>query len=252
MTRETVRRFLTSLLNLRLFPIVSGAAWLITLSTLFIYWLAQGRPRYPAQNNPYVAFISDIGAFDLQPFFIVGGTLTAVTLLGTIISVHYVFHSNHTLDNGVRSQRYKKGFSMLACLLQVVACPCQICLTLFDNKGYPRVHRFLLFGAFAGTALSAVCTTTVFWDEIWRKGEAKELKIIRRSAVGNTIIIGMQFCMSVAFTVLLYMKFYRISGILEWVMAFLFTLYFFSFSGLLMVHREEEGKAMDEETPLLQ
>ena len=31
---------------------------------------SEGIPRYPGQVNPYVAFISDIGAFRLQPLFI--------------------------------------------------------------------------------------------------------------------------------------------------------------------------------------
>ena len=215
---------------LRLLPIITGAAWLTTLSTLFIYWLAQGRPRYPAQSNPYVAFISDIGAFVLQPLFISGGTVTAIALLGTVVCVHLVFHREHEFENKASPQRYKKVFSVLACLFQGVSCPCQICLTVFDNKNYPRIHRMLLLGAFAGTALSAVGTIVVFWREMWREEQAKEPKIRRQSVIASTTIFGVEFCMGIVFTILLYLKFYRISGILEWVMAFLFTSYFSAFA----------------------
>ena len=236
---------------LRLLPIITGAAWLTTLSTLFIYWLAQGRPRYPAQSNPYVAFISDIGAFVLQPLFIAGGTITAITLLGTILCVHLVFHREYAIEKRAKPPRYKKIFSVLACLFQGVACPCQICLTVFDNKGYPRIHRMLLLGAFAGTALSAICTTVVYWGEMWREEQAEELKIRRKSIVASTTIFGVEFCMGVAFTSLLYLEFYRISGILEWVMAFLFTFYFWAFAGFLVLPSEEGGEGSNEETPLL-
>lgn len=236
---------------LRLLPIITGAAWLITLSTLFIYWLAQGRPRYPAQSNPYVAFISDIGAFVLQPLFVAGGTITAITLLSTILCVHLVFHRAYGSGNRAKPQRYKKGFSVLACLFQGISCPCQICLTVFDNKSYPRIHRMLLLGAFAGTALSAVCTTVVFRGEMWWEGQAEELKIRRQSVVASTTIFGIEFCMGIAFTILLYLKFYRISGILEWVMAFLFTFYFWAFAGFLVLPAEEGGEGNNEETPLL-
>ena len=124
------------------------------------------RPRYPAQSNPYVAFISDIGAFVLQPLFIAGGTMTAITLLSTIVCVHLVFHREYRFENKSKPQLYKKVFSVLACLFQGISCPCQICLTVFDNKSYPRIHRILFPGAFAGTASSAVCTTFVFWGEM--------------------------------------------------------------------------------------
>ena len=236
---------------LRLLPIITGASWLITLSTLFIFWLAQGRPRYPAQSNPFVAFISDIGAFVLQPLFITGGTITAVTLLGTILCVHFLFHREYATEKKAKPQRYKKVFSVLACLFQGVACPGQICLTIFDNKGYPRIHRMLLLGAFAGTALSAICTTIVFWDEMWREERAQELKTRRKSVIASTTIFGIEFCMGVTFTILLYMNFYRISGILEWVMAFLFTFYFWAFAGFLILPDEEGGEGINEETPLL-
>ena len=236
---------------LRLLPIITGAAWLTTLSTLFIYWLAQGRPRYPAQSNPYVAFISDIGAFVLQPLFIAGGTITAITLFGTILCIHLVFHREYGFENRVKPQRYEKVFSVLACLFQGISCPCQICLTVFDNKSYPRIHRMLLLGAFAGTALSAVCTIVVFWGEMSREEQAKELKIRRQSGVASTTIFGIEFCMGIAFTILLYLEFYRISGILEWIMAFLFTFYFWAFAGFLVLPAEEGGEGNNEYTPLL-
>ncbi len=236
---------------LRLLPIITGVAWLTTLSILFIYWLAQGRPRYPAQSNPYVAFISDIGAFALQPLFVAGGAITAITLLSTILCVHLVFHREYWFQNTVKPQRYKKIFSVLACLFQGVSCPCQVCLTVFDNKSYPRMHRILLLGAFAGTALSAVCTTIVFWGEMWRQEQAKKLKTRRQSVVVSTTIFGVEFCMGIAFTILLYLKFYRISGSLEWAMTFLFTFYFLAFAGFLMMPAEEGAEGINEETPLL-
>jgi hypothetical protein len=79
----------------RLLPLTAGTGWFITLITLLIYWLASGRPRYPGQSNPYVAFISDIVAFVLQPVFIAGGTISAATLLATFCSVHLTLHWRH-------------------------------------------------------------------------------------------------------------------------------------------------------------
>ena len=84
------------------------------------------------------------------------------------------------------------------------------------------------------------------WEE-----QVKGLKIRRESVVTSTTIFGIEFCMGVAFTTLLYLKFYRISGILEWVMAFLFTFYFWAFAGFLVLPTEEGVEGINEETPLL-
>ena len=68
------------------------------------------------------------------------------------------------------------------------------------------------------------------------------MKIRRQSVVASTTIFGIDIGMGIAYTILLYLEFYRISGILEWVMAFLFTFYFWAFAGFLILPAEEGGK----------
>ncbi|KAL8865330.1 MAG: hypothetical protein Q9174_006945, partial [Haloplaca sp. 1 TL-2023] len=41
--------------HFHLFPFFGGTAWFLTLSVLFLYWIAEGRPTYPSQVNPDVA-----------------------------------------------------------------------------------------------------------------------------------------------------------------------------------------------------
>lgn len=36
-------------------PLLGGTAWFLTLAILLIFWLAEGRPVYPSQINPYIA-----------------------------------------------------------------------------------------------------------------------------------------------------------------------------------------------------
>ena len=207
-----------------------------------------------------MAFISDIGANALKPLFITGGIITAIALLGTIISVHLVFHrryarGHHGEHHGESQPRYKKVFSILSVLFQGVACPCQIFLTVFDNHGYPSVHRLLLFLAFTGTALSAICTSIVFWSEMWTdpstSNPTKEDNLRRRSVIASNVNFGIEICLGVVFTVLLRLGFYRVSGIVEWVMAFLFTGYFWAFWGFLTLPGKEGGEGEGERTPLL-
>lgn len=76
--------------KLWIFPLAAGLAWFSTLSILMLRWLAIGQPRYPGQVNPELPFISDIGAFVLQPVFIAGCAVTGVTFAGTVFAVHHV------------------------------------------------------------------------------------------------------------------------------------------------------------------
>ncbi len=146
--------------------------------------------------------------------------------------------------------QYKKSFSILAGPFQLAGCPCQIALTVFDNHGHPRVHRSLLFLALIGTALSAICTVAAFWD-IMKAENSKGNKLLRRAIVISNSLFLMEFCLGVAFTGLISMSFYRISGIVEWVMAYWFTFYFLAFAGFLVVPEEEAEARTKEETPLL-
>jgi hypothetical protein len=38
-------------------PFVSGTAWFLTLSILLITWFAEGKPYYPGQGDPSVAYV---------------------------------------------------------------------------------------------------------------------------------------------------------------------------------------------------
>ena len=221
--------------HLKLLPLVSGTVWIVTLLTLLIYWLAEGSPRYPGQSNPYVAFISDIGAFRLQPLFIAGGVITSLTLTGTIISVHLARRERRrssTHDPRDEQPRYEMWVSILACVFEVAACPCRICITLFDNYRHPSLHRTFLFLALAGTALSCICTAFVVWSEMWT-GPAKGNERLRRSCVFSNSLLVLEVVLGSTFTGLIWSGQERSGGGVEWVMAFVFTFYFWAFIGLI-------------------
>ena len=222
--------------HLKLLPLTSGTIWLTTLLTLLVYWLAEGRPRYPGQTNPSVAFISDIGAFRLQPLFIAGGIISSLTLTATIISVHLARRQRRLSSSSPRNdeqRRYEKWVSGLACVFDVAACPCRICITFFDNHGHPGLHRTFLFLALAGTALSCICTAFVLWGEMWI-GPAKGNEHLRRSCVVSNSLLVVEVLLGSTFTGLLWTEQYRSAGFVEWAMAFVLTFYFWTFAGLLV------------------
>ena len=231
--------------SLRLLPFSAGTIWLITLLSLLICWLAEGRPRYPSQSNPYVAYISNIGAFRLKPLFIVGAILTSLTLVGTILTVHLAFHQHRNHRPG-----YTRTFSILACIFAVASCPCQICIPIFDTYRKTQTHHVILPLALAGTALTALCTNITFWGEMWPapKQETRHEFLSRRCILASNSLFLIEVIIGIGFIAFLWTGYYRVAGILEWVMSLLFTGYFWAFAGFLIPY---EDSATAEETPLL-
>lgn len=199
----------------------------MTLFILLIIWLAEGRPRYPSQSNPYVAYISDIGAFRLQPVFIVGVIRTSLTLFGTILTVHLVFHQTFSQQLQAftehQLQRSTKVFSVLACILALASCACQICVPIINKRQHPQTHQLFLSLALASTALTALCTTIAFWGEMWprnnpnphhEKGAHNET-LRRRCIITSNFIFSVEIVLGACFIAFLWTDHYRVAGILE-------------------------------------
>lgn len=163
-----------------LLPLVAGASWFLTLSILLIHWLAVGRPTYPGQSNPYVAFVSDIAAFEFKPVFIAGCTTTAITFALTVWAVHcsrYSAHSYGLTDDA----KWKKTTSMLALFCGLWASVSFLLLAIFDTYRAHERHQYLLFSCFGGlgwrccllplfgsTRPGSSRSGRVFGDGVWR------------------------------------------------------------------------------------
>ncbi|KAI4103724.1 MAG: hypothetical protein L6R37_003652 [Teloschistes peruensis] len=151
-----------------------GTAWFLTLSILLLHWIAEDRPSYPGQLNPYVAFISDIGAQRLKPLFITGGTITALAYLSTIFAAHHVRRSSRLY--AIKETQWKKWLSALALVAGVAASVGCICLTIFDARRFTRVHRTMLSTTFCGIAVSALATEGVYAKQMSRSTGFRELR----------------------------------------------------------------------------
>jgi len=148
-----------------LLPLIAGGAWGLTLSILLGHWLADGRPVYPGQSNPYVAFISDIAAFALKPVFITGSCLTALTYFGTIWSANHIRYA----QNGyalTEDARWRKIVSSVAVIVSFEASISLMLLAGFDTLRAHERHRILLLCTFGGLGLSAVLTGITWSDQL--------------------------------------------------------------------------------------
>ena len=71
--------------------------WFATLLAMLVTWLAMGRPRYPTQDGS-VAYISDIGASNLKPLFVVGCAITGFGFFLCLVSERYLRHTGRSVS----------------------------------------------------------------------------------------------------------------------------------------------------------
>ncbi|KAI0834302.1 Frag1/DRAM/Sfk1 [Hypoxylon sp. FL0890] len=238
---RTLQDFFT-IRRLWLFPLLAGSFWFLTLTILLVRWLAIGRPQYPGQVNPWVPFISDIAAHQFKPVFVIGCAATGITFFGTVWAVHHVRYSPkfYGLTNDARWRRVTSSVAEIAGLAAAVSL---INLSIFDTEDAHVRHRHLLMGTFGGLFVSAVATTAVWWDQIWGPTVFVGL---RKWCIFNTFLVVCQFAFGLAFVVLMYKGHFKSSGILEWCLTYMGSLWLTSFVGYIMFREGEKPRIEDE------
>ncbi|EXJ82131.1 hypothetical protein A1O1_08200 [Capronia coronata CBS 617.96] len=237
-----------------LFPLIAGTSWGLTLSILLIYWLAQGRPRYPDQWNPYVAYISNIAAFELKPVFITGCTITAVSFALTVVAVHYARYSSH-LYGLVEDAKWKKSTSVFAMLCGLWASLSLLLLTIYDTYHAADRHRILLLSCFAGLGITLITTGVVWFDQTWGPSRleglrkwlllplflASVLRFLKDTetdksrirCIASNVLVVVIVALATSFTVLLYNSWWKTARILEWVLTYMGAFWLLTFIGYL-------------------
>ncbi|RAQ45940.1 hypothetical protein AFGD_000747 [Aspergillus flavus] len=247
--------------RLFLFPALAGSVWFLTLASLLSIWLAHGMPQYPGQSNQHVAFISDIASFELKPLFLIGASITAVGFVTTVSAVHVVRYepgfalvkcpvTNNRNGNGEHgltghrslyhshcghhdsysedeedheTTRTLKLISLLAIFAAAVASIALILLAVMDTFRYKSAHHLFLQVCFAGLAIQSACTAIVYSNEVLGASLSTALII-------TEVFLGVAF---ISLTVPEEIASYRKAGILEWIIAFLGTIYLWLFCGFL-------------------
>ncbi|PLB39182.1 uncharacterized protein BDW47DRAFT_124807 [Aspergillus candidus] len=143
--------------------------------------------------------------------------------------------------------RTLKLISLLAILAASTASTALILLGVMDTFRYKTLHHFFLRLCFAGLAIQSTCTAIVYADEVldfvaylchgarWQSYTGKRNPRVRVFASLSTALILVELTLGVVFLSLIVPDDaqYRTAGILEWVIAFLGTVYLWLFCGFL-------------------
>jgi Frag1/DRAM/Sfk1 family len=207
---------------------------------LLIHWNVDGRPHYPSMAaNQTIAYISDVGAQELKPLFIAGSVVTTVFLDLSFLSERFLRHQGRLARNTSMTQKVLSWCSMGFALVGTVGL---ICLSIFDTLRHPSLHDAFLLLFIAGYVVSAIFICAEYQRLGIRKSslvplcltcltvsDFRQHRILRLSFWIKLFFILIEVALAIGFGVCSRTKRYNPAAVLEWIIAFVFTFYVFSF-----------------------
>ncbi|KAI1434632.1 hypothetical protein GGR50DRAFT_395082 [Xylaria sp. CBS 124048] len=208
-----------------LLPVISGLIWLATLLGLLLHWIVNTHEmRYPSMEpNQSIAYISDVGAAELKPLFVVGCVLTTIFLDASFLADWLLRRKGRLAPNTSLGQKILSGLSLLAALVGTIGLTF---LSGFDTAHYPHLHDIFLILFIAGYIVSAIL---ICW-EFHRLGRKyRQHQILQISFWIKVAFIVVEVGLAVGFLVTNSRGDYDRAAVLEWVVALIFSFYVFSF-----------------------
>ncbi|KAH7336128.1 Frag1/DRAM/Sfk1 family-domain-containing protein [Rhexocercosporidium sp. MPI-PUGE-AT-0058] len=207
-------------------PIFSGFVWLGMLLGMLLWWAVKENSVHLVGMSATqdIAYISDIGALQLQPLFIAMGTITVVSFTTVFATERWLRHRGTIARN---TSRFQKALSALAIIFAVIGMIGLIILTCRNNIKYSTTHDICLVIFIAGYILSAIF---VCW-EYQRLGiHYRQHRILRISFWVKLAFIFVELGLAIAFGVLSLQKRYNPAAVCEWVISLIYTFYVWSYA----------------------
>ncbi|CAL3971898.1 unnamed protein product [Diplocarpon coronariae] len=207
-------------------PIFSGFVWLGMLLGMLLWWTVKedSRKLVTMEASQDIAYISDVGAQQLQPLFIAMGTVTVVSFTSVFIAERWLRHRGTLTRNTSLFQEKLAGLAILFALLGMCG---MIVLTCYNNLNHSRTHHAGLVLFIGGYMVSAIF---VCW-EYQRLGiHYRQFRILRISFWIKLAFIFVELGLAIAFGVLGTRDMYDSAAICEWVIALIYTFYIWSYA----------------------
>ncbi|KAM7197025.1 Frag1/DRAM/Sfk1 family domain containing protein [Naviculisporaceae sp. PSN 640] len=207
------------------FPIISGVVWLATLLGLLFYWIVdENRRTYPSMDaKQRIAYISDVGASTLKPLFVAGCVIAGVFLDISFLSDRWLRHRGRLVPNATRGE---KILSALCIGFAIIGTVGMIMLSIFDTAHHAKLHDVFLLLFIAGYVFSAIC---ICWEYQRLGNRYKDHRILRTSFWIKLVFVVVEILLSIGFVSFTFTGHYDTAAVFEWIIAFIFSAYLFSF-----------------------
>ncbi|KAG9234180.1 Frag1/DRAM/Sfk1 family-domain-containing protein [Amylocarpus encephaloides] len=207
------------------FPLISAFCWLGMLMGMLIHWQVNNNGAHlpPMAATQTIAYISDIGSQELKPLFIAGSCVTTVFLDLSFLSERFLRHKGRLARN---TSMFQKVLSWVSIGFAAVGTVGLILLSIFDNWRHNTLHNIFLVLFIGGYVISAIF---ICW-EYQRLGiHFRQHAILRISFWIKLFFILIEIALAIGFGVCSRTGRYNAAAVLEWIIAFVFTFYVFSF-----------------------
>ncbi|KAK0652231.1 Frag1/DRAM/Sfk1 family-domain-containing protein [Cercophora newfieldiana] len=207
------------------FPIIAGVVWMGTLLGLLLYWTVNTHGmRYTSMSdNQNIAYISDVGASRLKPLFVTGCVLTTVLLDISFGADRYLRHKGRLVPNASTTEKVLSGLTIFFAIIGTAGL---ILLSVFDTISHPMLHDVFLLFFIAGYVLSAIF---ICWEYQRLGNRYRDHRVLRISFWIKLAFVVVEILLAIAFVACTFTKNFNPGAVLEWVIAFIFSFYVFSF-----------------------
>ncbi|KAK4193002.1 Frag1/DRAM/Sfk1 family-domain-containing protein [Podospora australis] len=207
------------------YPIIAGVVWLATLLGLLLYWIVDAdRVHYVSMDETqYIAYISDVGAAYLKPLFITGCVLTTVLLDISFFADRWLRHKGRLVPNTTMTEKVLAGLTIIFAIIGTAGL---ILLSIFDTARHPKLHNVFLLFFIAGYVLSAIF---ICWEYQRLGHHYKDHRSLRISFWIKVFFVVIEILLAIAFIACNFTDHYNPAAVLEWIIAFIFSAYVFSF-----------------------
>ncbi|TAQ84498.1 hypothetical protein B7494_g7179 [Chlorociboria aeruginascens] len=226
-------------------PIFSGCVWLAMLLGMLLWWAVEKHELHltPMADDQYIAYISDIGAHELQPLFISLGTLAVVTFDAVFIAERWLRHLHRLPANTTNLERWLWVLSSIFALVGAIGL---IILTCANDVDHLQTHDVCLAIFIAGYIISAIF---ICWEYQRLEVQYRQYRVLLISFWIKFIFIVVEAGLAIAFGVLNDRSMWNAGAIVEWTIAFIFTFYVWSFA-IDFIPAVRHGQFVSEETVL--
>lgn len=145
-----------------------------------------------------VAYISDVGAYELKPLFITGCAVTTVFLDAAFLAERWLRHRGRLVPNSSTAEKVLSSLTILFALLGTTGL---VLLSVFDTYNHERLHLGFLLLFMGGYVFSAIF---VCWEyqrlgaknrrhRVLRVGFWIKLSFIIIEVILSSIFVGTMF-----------------------------------------------------------
>lgn len=227
-------------------PLFACVVWWGMLIALLAAWAAQGKPIYSFMDpDDKVAYISDVGATNLQPVFIACAATQGGLFMFALVFERWMRHKGRLLRN---HRQAEKWLSVGAIIFGIFGQIGIILVSIYDTVNHHSVHVGCLVLFIVGIGISAILNSAEFTllDQNY-----PDVRRLRTSYILRWIWVAIAIVLAVVFVSCNNRDKPNVAAGFEWALSFFYGFYLLILAfDLIPFKRYQERNALGTAPPM--